>query len=488
MSVGIESDSKRPDPLATQAALAEAKRKRARNWAWMAFAALMGVSRLAFYFADTDKLLKPVISVKSGDHPRDLFEVGNRQMDSGDYPVAISTFSTVIRNEPGNAMAYADRAMAHYWNEDYRQAKEDADKAESLDKANAVVPRVRGMLSMRERHYDEALAGFTRSLQLEPKRAFTYYQRALAYEADKQPGPARADAEAAIRLQPDLADAYNLLARLARSQGDMAGAGAQADALLKVAKYPRDYVAAARIRSMLGQSELALAALERGIAAAPDVNLYTYRARLLRRSDLAGRQAAIQAALALDPEANEALLLRGELESDSGNDTAAVATYSAALADVTAAARNLPALLAGRGIAYSKLGRLADAERDFDAAQASSGSPMKLNNLCWNLATHNVALPTALEYCEKALSRNPRNATILDSKGFVLLRLGRNGEAVAAYDAALAQLADVPASLYGRGIARQRQGDQRGGGADIRAALALDANIANRFADYGVKS
>ena len=40
--------------------------------------------------------------------------------------------------------------------------------------------------------------------------------------------------------------------------------------------------------------------------------------------------------------------------------------------------------------------------------------------------------------------------------------------------------------LYGRGLAKQKNGDQAGGDADIVAAKAIKATIADEFAKYGV--
>ena len=41
-------------------------------------------------------------------------------------------------------------------------------------------------------------------------------------------------------------------------------------------------------------------------------------------------------------------------------------------------------------------------------------------------------------------------------------------------------------SLYGRGVVKLRQGDLEGGNADIATATAIQANIADEFARYGV--
>ena len=42
-------------------------------------------------------------------------------------------------------------------------------------------------------------------------------------------------------------------------------------------------------------------------------------------------------------------------------------------------------------------------------------------------------------------------------------------------------------TLYGRGLAKLKKGDRDGGNADIAAAKAIRADIADNFARYGVK-
>jgi tetratricopeptide (TPR) repeat protein len=67
------------------------------------------------------------------------------------------------------------------------------------------------------------------------------------------------------------------------------------------------------------------------------------------------------------------------------------------------------------------------------------------------------------------------------------LRLNRWDDAIADYDATLKIDSRKAYSLYGRGIAKLRKGDTAAGQADIAAAKAAQANIAEEFAKYGVK-
>jgi hypothetical protein len=73
----------------------------------------------------------------------------------------------------------------------------------------------------------------------------------------------------------------------------------------------------------------------------------------------------------------------------------------------------------------------------------------------------------------------------VNSRGFVYLRLNRLDEAIADYYASLKLDPKMVASLYGWGPAKQKNGDQAGGDADIAAAKAKAA-IGDEFAKYGM--
>jgi tetratricopeptide (TPR) repeat protein len=107
--------------------------------------------------------------------------------------------------------------------------------------------------------------------------------------------------------------------------------------------------------------------------------------------------------------------------------------------------------------------------------------------MCWAMATEDVALVTALSFCDTADAHEPENFDVLDSRGFVLLRLKRYPESIAAYDAALKVYPNGETSLYGRGLAKRLSGQTEAGDADIRAALAIDATVSERFAWFGLR-
>ncbi len=174
---------------------------------------------------------------------------------------------------------------------------------------------------------------------------------------------------------------------------------------------------------------------------------------------------------------------KGELLVDQGDLAGAVALYAKALE----AAPGSLNLLLGRGIAYAKLGDKARADADFAAVRAKSTEASQLNAICWSKATAGVALDSALADCDAALAKAPGAAAIVDSRAFVMLRLGRLDEAIADYTTAIHKAPRQADSIYGRGVAWMRKGDKAQGAADMAVALKIDPEVGKRFEGYGVR-
>jgi Tfp pilus assembly protein PilF len=139
----------------------------------------------------------------------------------------------------------------------------------------------------------------------------------------------------------------------------------------------------------------------------------------------------------------------------------------------------------GQIYAFNKAYRRAIA--DFGTVLKSNPKdPEALNNRCWIRAVIGE-LQDALRDCDAAIANRDRYGDAYDSRGFVHLKLGQNSEAIANYDAALRINTRHASAFYGRGLARIRAGNQYAGDSDIAAAKALQANIVEEFASYGVR-
>jgi tetratricopeptide (TPR) repeat protein len=105
---------------------------------------------------------------------------------------------------------------------------------------------------------------------------------------------------------------------------------------------------------------------------------------------------------------------------------------------------------------------------------------------CWVRAVSPGQTQQALSDCNTALKIKPDAADVLDTRGFVYLKLGQADNAIKDYDAALKLDPKLAGSLYGRGIAKLREGE-RSGSADLAAAKDIHKNIAEEFARYGLR-
>jgi tetratricopeptide (TPR) repeat protein len=139
-----------------------------------------------------------------------------------------------------------------------------------------------------------------------------------------------------------------------------------------------------------------------------------------------------------------------------------------------------------RGNAYLGKGQHDHAIDDYNQAlKLKPDFAAVLDNRCWARAVVGILRP-ALADCNEALQLMPNNAATLDSRGFVFLKMSQFDAAVSDYDAALRVDAKRAFALYGRGLARLKNEDPAGE-ADIAAAKALQADIAEEYARYGIR-
>jgi tetratricopeptide (TPR) repeat protein len=96
-------------------------------------------------------------------------------------------------------------------------------------------------------------------------------------------------------------------------------------------------------------------------------------------------------------------------------------------------------------------------------------------------------LHEALTDCNEALRLIPNDTDTLNNRGLTYLKMGQLYNAIADYNTALKLDPKFSGSLYGRGIVKRKMGDIIGADADIAAAKTTQADIAEEYANYGVK-
>jgi tetratricopeptide (TPR) repeat protein/transglutaminase-like putative cysteine protease len=409
---------------------------------------------------------------------------GGKLARTGRLKDALADFEKAVAVDPKSSWAYANRGLARIQMGDFDLAKPDLDQAAKLEPRNAQVQNGLAALAMRDGRYADAAAAYTRAADLTPNNVFALAGRAEAHLRIGDTDKALADYAEILQMDPKMYQAHMGRSRIYGSRGDEEKSLAELDAAVKLAPgepFIHTYRGAMLVK--LGRREEGEKAFAQSLALKPTVEAYLTRAANRPKTDVKGRLADIAAGEKLDPTSPDVPRLRAQLHVDAGEPAKAIPILTRALQAEPKASN----LLAARAEAYTKAGQTAPALKDFaELRTRAAGSAEALNNLCWTQATLGVALEAALDDCAAALKIAPNSPHIADSKGFVLLRLGRPKEAVAAYDEALGLRTQHPESLYGRGLAKLKLGMTAEGEADLAAALALRGDLGTEFAGYGV--
>jgi tetratricopeptide (TPR) repeat protein/predicted aspartyl protease len=190
--------------------------------------------------------------------------------------------------------------------------------------------------------------------------------------------------------------------------------------------------------------------------------------------------------LALKPDDVDVLVVRGELYLSRKDVTGAQADFDTAL-KLAPPNGELPLTLAS---AYARARMFDQALKMYDGWIAAHPRDERLasalNGRCWTRALAGKGLETALADCDAAMKQGLRVSNVMDSRGLVLLRMGRIDEAISQYDRAIQAQPKNAWSLYGRGLAKLKKGQKAAGDADVQAAISLQPNMANVAKSYGV--
>jgi tetratricopeptide (TPR) repeat protein len=140
---------------------------------------------------------------------------GQAYEGKGDLEAAIANFSQAcpLAGQPGDALtelcadALSRRALVYCSSGDPERALADAEQAIKLDPGYAEGYNARGCAYQHQGKYDDAIAAFTRAIELEPSGAY-YCNRGNADSLKGERDAAITDWTEAIRLDPDDWQAY----------------------------------------------------------------------------------------------------------------------------------------------------------------------------------------------------------------------------------------------------------------------------------------
>jgi len=188
-------------------------------------------------------------------------------------------------------------------------------------------------------------------------------------------------------------------------------------------------------------------------------------------------------AVTIDPTESDYLNSRAAAYEAKGDINRAMADYDKAIQI------NPKSIYAfnSRGASFQRKGDYARASSDYgEVTRLQPNNADAWAARCWVRAAGGREVQQALSDCNQALKIKADAPDVLDTRGFVNLRLGKMDDAIKDYDAALKLDPKLAGALYGRGIAKTKKGDKTGGN-DISAARTIKGNIGDEFAQYGIR-
>ena len=151
----------------------------------------------------------------------DLYlDFANISMDHQSFHVGISMINSGLTLQPNAPQLYVARGVLYVQLAQYEQAEADFDKADTLDPRRSIGSAALGLEAVQKNDPDKALATVQSKLAKKPNDAYLLYLQA---DILNQKGPdvgstefqaALRSAKKAVSLQPGLAPAHNLLAKL----------------------------------------------------------------------------------------------------------------------------------------------------------------------------------------------------------------------------------------------------------------------------------
>jgi predicted O-linked N-acetylglucosamine transferase (SPINDLY family) len=274
-----------------------------------------------------------------------------------------------------------------------------------------------------------------------------------------------AEADAAA---PDWAEPALRRAELLRRAGDGVGAAeAYEAALARDPSRPEALIGRAALHIARGDGVSAQMLLLHACAVAP-ARAEAWDAlglALMLTGDAAAAEAAFGEAVRLEPHAIRWALHRAEAALAAGRAEGELARLEQGQADS-------PASLAARGLLLDRIGRRAEAVDLLDAAAILAPDSALVARVRADTLSRTLDAAGAVAAIERALELDPSSVDLRNNLGAALVRAHRHGRARTVLEALVTEIGPKPGPLCNLANARVSSGDQEGGLAAAREAVA----------------
>ncbi len=396
--------------------------------------------------------------------PKDMLMLrrsGDDHLSRQEYDAAIADFTKLIALSQQNADAFDSRGSAYVAKGDGDHAIADFSAAIGLDPDNLDALKERGSALYGKKDFDGAIADYSAVLKREPDDITAIVNRGGAFFLKKD-------------FDKTVAD-YSKALELASAQNSVLDDSIRRDVL---AHRAYAYVKTENFDHAIADYTELLRLDPKNAGAYNDLgNAY------FAKGDYDHAIAALDETLKLDPDNAAALMIRGGAYAGKGDHEHAIADFGGL---IRLDPRNAPDR-AQRAYQYEQVKDYGRAIADYDEMiRLDPNNAEAFNDRCWDRALAGQ-FQDALPDCDESLRLRAGDANTLDSRGFVHLMLGQLDAAVTDYDAALQADPKLATAMYGRGVARTKKGDAAAGEVDMTAAKALQSDVGEKFASYGVK-
>ena len=282
----------------------------------------------------------------------------------------------------------------------------------------------------------------------------------------------------AVRLKPDLAEAYNNRGNAKDEVGRYEEAIADHDkAIWLISDYAEAYSNRGVAKRNLGRHEEAIADHDKAILLKPDFAA-AYSNRGAAKNDLGRHEEAIadhDKAIRLKPDLAQAYTNRGIAKNDLGRHEEAIADHDKAIL----LKPNLAQAYNNRGVSKNDLGRHEEAiadhnaairlKRDFAEAYSNRGNAKD------DLGRH----AESVDDHDEAIRLKPDFAAAYSNRGVAKNKLGRYEEAIEDHDKAIRLKSDFAEAYSNRCLAKKNLGRHEEAIADCETAIDLARNSGN---------